>query len=397
MKTEKSWLLDWGALNSPSSNLLDPIHEQASRVQSLFRHAEIQNRKEMTKSEVEAHQRLTAASTVPSLVCPNCLKIVTAIDCKNDYVMSDGTIIKPIPTAPIAVNLQPFFYTAEPCLCRVPSWWAANWTREMDRRLNGQSPRGLICMSQTERKLMDQRLTAQLSRLYQIEKDTAALAEQRQAAKIWSIIVADAITCLHPGEHNIVQPSFKSKAVQTDKTFETKLMGEWGPLDEGYGPEYPLPKKKDSNAVQPLSDVLQKTTTQPVSAVFERWNQAVAKKLSTPQYLANAGVTIDHVRAAWEVLARGCFTDAFQRALAVHNVKPSLDLIQETAQRIARHLHTGGSLDSTTMDYLIYFANECRQGPKPVAGPVPAPDPPEPVAKKGLVRRRRTIRHTEET
>lgn len=174
-------------------------------------------------------QRRDLANSVPKMVCPSCLAVVTRLTVANSYTKSNGEVVSPVPRCPVvSVGIQPFFYSAFPCGCRVLDTWASAWSAEMTHRLDGGVPRPIAVMSEKARSAALLRYESALTSLYKFADNPHATPDTKAATQLWSIIVADQMQRLCPEIRVAVSPIMPT----------VPTVG-----GDDYLPDYPLPRK----------------------------------------------------------------------------------------------------------------------------------------------------------
>lgn len=147
--------------------------------------------------ERESHevtrQRLVRAKALarsPVICCPNCDRPVEELDsARPSYTKPDGVEEEP-----------PLHYLLHPCGCKVHPEWAAAFTAELNRRLDGAVPL-LVCPFKPQE--LDARVRGLEEKITTIlgERDMAE-GEARRRLEYFLVIAVDELMRLLPGAHN---------------------------------------------------------------------------------------------------------------------------------------------------------------------------------------------------
>lgn len=210
-------------------------------------------------SQSESKANALASLVIP---CPSCGQPVTGLADASQQYKAPPSMTSTL-DCPFPDLLQRMSYTLEPCSCRVNPEWAAEFTKELNRRVNGETPLTVGDMTSSQRHQQVKKIEGQIGELYsRLNKATSEEAKSR--IQYYLVIAVDHLMCLLPGAHNCIKPVFLDPEVRlwAEKNGYKSPVPLDGPpknntADWGYAKDYKMPKLGKS-AENGLKSVLPK-------------------------------------------------------------------------------------------------------------------------------------------
>lgn len=185
--------------------------------------------------------REKALAQKPEVCCPNCHNPVKELDsAQPKYVKPEGVEADP-----------PMHFVLHPCGCKVHPEWAAAFTKELNRRIEGEVPLPVCAFKPEELDAKVRSLEEQITDIMAKRHD--AEGEARKRLEYYLVIAVDELMRLLPGAHNrlpqvdTLDPEVEAWAGKNKmKTPPAKKSSEFG-YPSGY--KNPLPMPKAANAI----------------------------------------------------------------------------------------------------------------------------------------------------
>ena len=154
---------------------------------------------------VDSITRQAVIAKEPRMACPHCGQLVSGL---AEAVLQYEIPQTNAPCLPLGDNtVEPprMIYSLEPCMCRASQEWAAAFSAELNRRMEGGEPRPIIDMTEKERQGRIKNLEELISKLYSAQAK-ATMPEHKDAIQYRLVILTDQLMRLIPGSHNKVPP-----------------------------------------------------------------------------------------------------------------------------------------------------------------------------------------------
>lgn len=192
--------------------------------------------------------REKALAQKPEVCCPNCHQPVKELDsAQPKYVKPEGVEADP-----------PMHFVLHPCGCKVHPEWAAAFTKEVNRRIEGEVPLPVCAFKPDELDAKVRSLEEQITDIMAKRHD--ADGEARKRLEYYLVIAVDELMRLLPGAHNrlpqldALDPEVEAWAGKNKmKTPPAKKSSEFG-YPSGY--KNPLPLPKAANATGGVVNVM---------------------------------------------------------------------------------------------------------------------------------------------
>lgn len=185
-----------------------------------------------------------ALAQKPTICCPNCHNPVKELDsAQAKYAKPEGVEEEP-----------PFHFVLHPCACKVCPEWAAAFTKEINRRIDGEIPLPVVAFTPEQLDAKVRALEEQISEI--LSKRAAAGGVARTRLEYYLVIATDELMRLMPGKHNVspqvesLEPEVEAWASKNKMKSPAKKSSEFGTYPKGY--QNPL-AKPDTNAGQPVN------------------------------------------------------------------------------------------------------------------------------------------------
>lgn len=134
--------------------------------------------------------REKALAQKPAICCPNCHNPVKELDsAQPKYVKPEGVTEEP-----------PMHFVLHPCCCKVHPEWAAAFTKELNRRMEGEVPLPVCAFKPEELDAKVRALEEQITDIMAQREDAEGAARKR--LEYYLIIAVDELMRLLPGAHN---------------------------------------------------------------------------------------------------------------------------------------------------------------------------------------------------
>ena len=153
----------------------------------------------------ESITRQTAVFKEPRMACPNCGQVCSGIAGAKPQYEIPQTNAPCLPLGDNTVEPPRMLYSLEPCGCKASQEWAAAFSVELNRRLEGADPRPIVDMTEKERQARVASLEQRISKLYSAQAK-ATIKEHKEAIEYRLVILTDQLMRLLPGAHNKVPP-----------------------------------------------------------------------------------------------------------------------------------------------------------------------------------------------
>lgn len=134
--------------------------------------------------------REKALAQLPVICCPNCHNAVKELDsAQPKYVKPEGV-----------EEDAPLHFVLHPCGCKVHPEWAGAFTKELNRRMEGEVPLPVCAFKPDELDAKTRELEEKITNIM-AERDDAA-GEARRRLEYYLVIAVDELMRLLPGAHN---------------------------------------------------------------------------------------------------------------------------------------------------------------------------------------------------
>lgn len=190
-----------------------------------------------------AHEK--AISQKPAICCPNCHGPVKELDSAQPKYEKPEGLDDP----------APLHFVLHPCGCKVHPEWAAAFTKELNRRMEGEIPLPVVPFKPEELDAKVRSLEERITDLYAQRDQTQG--EPRRRLEYYLVIAVDELMRLVPGAHNTLpqigslDPEVEVWAAKNKMSTPPKKSSEFG-YPSGY--KNPLAAKPVPGVTVPLTN-----------------------------------------------------------------------------------------------------------------------------------------------